>query len=83
MPELTRHEKDSLGSVDVPIDALFGAQTVRAIHNFPISGMRAHPQLIRALDMVLMAAAGANRYLNLLTADPKSDAPSSPPPKRS
>jgi aspartate ammonia-lyase len=67
MSDLTRHEKDSLGSVDVPIDALYGAQTVRAIHNFPISGMRAHPQLIRALAMVKMAAAGANRSLNLLT----------------
>ena len=62
----TREESDSLGPVTLPADALYGAQTARAIHNFPISGMRAHPQLIRALAMVKMAAAGANRSLNLL-----------------
>jgi len=62
----TREEKDSLGPVTLPADALYGAQTARAIHNFPISGMRAHPALIRAIAMVKMAAAGANRSLNLL-----------------
>ncbi len=63
----TREEHDSLGPVTLPADALYGAQTARAIHNFPISGMRAHPQLIRAIAMVKMAAAGANRSLGLLT----------------
>ncbi len=62
----TREEHDSLGPVTLPADALYGAQTARAIHNFPISGMRAHPQLIRAIAMVKMAAAGANRSLGLL-----------------
>jgi aspartate ammonia-lyase len=69
----TREEKDSLGPVTLPADALYGAQTARAIHNFPISGMRAHPQLIRAIAMVKMAAAGANRSLSLLTTE-QSDA---------
>lgn len=64
----TRTEKDSLGSITLPADALYGAQTARAILNFPISGMTAHPALIRAIAMVKMAAAGANRSLDLLTA---------------
>jgi len=62
-----RTETDSLGPVAVPADALYGAQTVRALHNFPISGLRAHPALICAIAMVKMAAAGANRSLNLLS----------------
>src|SRR5580698_9142087 len=69
----SREESDSLGPITLPADALYGAQTARAIHNFPISGMRAHPQLIRAIAMVKMAAAGANRSLNLLTST-QSDA---------
>jgi len=68
-----RTEKDSLGTIDVPAEALYGAQTARAVHNFPISGMRASTSLIRAIAMVKMAAAGANRSLNLLTAE-QSDA---------
>jgi len=62
-----RTEKDSLGSVEVPDDALYGAQTARAIRNFPISGMRAHPALIRAIGMVKRAAAEANGQLGALT----------------
>ena len=59
----TRKEKDSLGFVEVPADAYYGAQTARAVENFPISGMRAHPLLIRAIGMVKRAAAEANREL--------------------
>jgi len=59
----TRHEKDSLGFIEVPAAALYGAQTARAVENFPISGMRAHPLLIRAIGMVKRAAAEANREL--------------------
>ncbi|HEX3570003.1 MAG TPA: aspartate ammonia-lyase [Acidobacteriaceae bacterium] len=62
-----RIEKDSLGTVEVPDDALYGAQTARAIQNFPISGMRAHPALIRAIGMVKRAAAEANGQLGTLT----------------
>jgi aspartate ammonia-lyase len=65
----TRTETDSLGPVAVPADALYGAQTVRALHNFPISGLRAHPALICAIAMVKMAAAGANRSLALIPID--------------
>lgn len=63
----TRREKDSLGEVEVPEGALYGAQTTRAVENFPISGMKASPFLIRALGMVKRAAAEANRELGLIT----------------
>jgi aspartate ammonia-lyase len=63
----TRREKDSLGFVDVPTDALYGAQTARAVENFPISGMKAHPLLIRAIAMVKCAAAEANRELGTVS----------------
>jgi aspartate ammonia-lyase len=61
-----RKEKDSLGLVEVPAKAYYGAQTARAVENYPISGMRAHPDLIRALGMVKRAAAEANRDLGLV-----------------
>jgi aspartate ammonia-lyase len=67
MPDM-RKEKDSLGFVEVPATAYYGAQTARAVDNFPISGMRAHPQLIRALGMVKKAAAQANKDLGLVDA---------------
>ena len=63
----TRKEKDSLGFVDVPARAYYGAQTARAVENYPISGMRAHPLLIRAIGMVKRAAAEANRELGTVT----------------
>jgi aspartate ammonia-lyase len=61
-----RKEKDSLGFVEVPSKAYYGAQTARAVDNFPISGMLPHPQLIRALGMVKRAAAQANKELGLV-----------------
>ena len=66
---MTRQETDSLGAVDVPATALYGAQTVRAIRNFPISGLTASPYLVRAIAAIKLAAAQANGELNLLTAD--------------
>jgi aspartate ammonia-lyase len=66
---LTRNEKDSLGTVEVPAAAMYGAQTARAVENFPISGMRAHPALIRTIAMVKRAAAEANGELGTLTAE--------------
>ncbi len=63
----TRQEKDSLGSVEVPADALYGAQTTRAVENFPISDLRASPFLIRAIAMIKLAAARANGELGLIT----------------
>ncbi|MGZ3598767.1 MAG: aspartate ammonia-lyase [Ktedonobacterales bacterium] len=56
----TRIEHDSLGDVAVPATALYGAQTQRAVENFPISGMHAHPAMIRATVLVKKAAALAN-----------------------
>ncbi len=63
----TRKEKDSLGSVDVPLDALYGAQTARAVENFPISELRANPFLIRAIALIKFAAAKVNGDLGLIT----------------
>ncbi|RWI83874.1 MAG: aspartate ammonia-lyase [Mesorhizobium sp.] len=59
---IERIEKDSLGSVSIPVDAYYGPQTARGIENFPISGIKiSHfPQFIRALAYVKMAAARAN-----------------------
>ncbi|MBF6612256.1 MAG: aspartate ammonia-lyase [Chloroflexi bacterium] len=63
-----RIEKDSLGDVRVPSGALYGAQTARAIRNFPITGLLPHPALVRATVMVKRAAAEVNRDLNQLDA---------------
>ena len=62
-----RTVQDSMGELEVPNDALWGAQTQRAIDNFPISGMTMPRQFIAALGLVKWAAAGANAELGLLT----------------
>jgi len=62
----TRTEKDSLGTKEIPANVYYGIQTARAVENYPISGMRAHPTLIRAFGMVKEAAAEANRELGLI-----------------
>src|SRR5580658_2018084 len=67
-PSPTRLEKDSLGHKEVPAHAYYGVQTARAVENYPISGLRAHPTLIRAIAMVKEAAALANRELDLIDA---------------
>src|SRR5881628_932417 len=61
-----RIEKDSLGEKEVPADAYYGVQTVRALENFPISGLRAHSSLITAHATVKLAAAITNRELGNL-----------------
>src|SRR5579871_4678655 len=58
-----RMETDSMGAVRIPADAYYGAQTQRAIENFPISGWRLRPELIHALGLVKHAAASVNRDL--------------------
>lgn len=63
----TRIEKDSMGELDVPTDALYGAQTQRAINNFPVSGKTLPASFIRALLQAKAAAAEANVELGLLT----------------
>jgi fumarate hydratase, class II len=64
--EAYRVERDSMGEVRVPADALYGAQTQRAVENFPVSGLRFPRTFIRALGMIKGAAAAANRSLGLL-----------------
>jgi len=64
-----RIEKDSMGELEVPEDALWGAQTQRAVNNFPISGLTMPRQFIAALGLVKWAAAGANAELGLLESD--------------
>jgi fumarate hydratase class II len=61
-----RIERDSLGEVRVPADAYWGAQTQRAVENFPISGETFGRRFVRALGVVKKAAARANRDLGLL-----------------
>src|SRR4051794_33077571 len=61
-----RVEKDSMGDVRVPAKAYYGAQTQRAVENFPISGQPLPKRLIHALGLVKIAAATANRDLGKL-----------------
>ncbi|SCZ57090.1 class II fumarate hydratase [Thiohalomonas denitrificans] len=64
-----RTERDSMGELQVPADALYGAQTQRAVANFPISGQPLPDSLIQALGRVKAACARVNAELNLLEAD--------------
>ncbi len=61
-----RIERDSLGELEVPAEALWGAQTQRAVQNFPISGQRMPAGFIRAMALIKSAAARANADLGLL-----------------
>jgi len=62
----TRIEHDSLGELEVPEDALWGAQTQRAVENFPISGLTLPPAFLKALALIKYACAEANVRLGLL-----------------
>ena len=64
-----RIEKDSLGELQVPADAYYGVQTARAVANFPISGLRAHPVFIRAFAIIKRSAAVVHRELGVLSAE--------------
>ena len=66
MSEEYRKEKDSLGEVQVPVDALYGAQTQRALENFPISGHRFGRRFIQALGLVKKCAAAVNKDLGYI-----------------
>ena len=61
-----RIEKDAMGELDVPEEMLYGAQTARAVQNFPVSGQGIGRPMIRALGLVKLAAAQVNRELGLL-----------------
>ena len=65
----TRTERDSMGELQVPENALYGAQTQRAIQNFPVSGQRMPEAFVRALITVKKAAAQANMKLKVLDKD--------------
>jgi len=68
-----RIEKDALGEVKVPTWALWGAQTQRAVENFPISGIRFPRTFIKAIGLVKYCAAKVNKELGLLD-DAKANA---------
>src|SRR5690625_2364069 len=65
----TRIEKDLLGNKEVPADAYYGVQTLRAVENFPITGYRIHEELITAMAIVKKAAALANMKMKRLDQD--------------
>ena len=68
---MTEHriEKDSMGEIRVPKDALYGAQTQRAVDNFPISGIRFNRAFIKALGLIKQTAARVNSALGLIPED--------------
>ena len=63
---MTRIERDTLGELAVPAHVYYGIQTQRALHNFPVTGQRLHPEMIHALGLVKQACAEANRDAGLL-----------------
>ncbi|MBW2270832.1 MAG: class II fumarate hydratase [Deltaproteobacteria bacterium] len=67
--EKMRIERDSMGEMEVPADALWGASTQRAVLNFPVSGERFPPRFVRALGIVKEAAAAANAELGTLDSE--------------
>ena len=68
MDKPTRTERDTLGEVNLPADALYGAQTQRAIENFPVSGLHPWRAFIWSMAIIKRAAAEVNRDLGLLDA---------------
>jgi fumarate hydratase class II len=62
----TRTERDTMGEMQVPADAYYGASTQRAVLNFPISGLRMPRRFVRALGLIKQAAAEVNRELGKL-----------------
>jgi aspartate ammonia-lyase len=67
--KLYRIEKDSLGEINVPIKAYYGVQTVRALENFPISGIKPHPIFTKSMIYLKKAAARVNNELGHLSND--------------
>ena len=65
----SRIEKDSMGSLEIPIDALYGAQTQRAINNFTVSDLTLPENFIRALLSIKQSAACTNAKLALIPQD--------------
>lgn len=69
MSSATRTVSDSMGNMEVPVDALYGASTARAVENFPISGATFPRSFLRALGLIKASAAQVNQDLGLLDAD--------------
>lgn len=69
MNKPSRIERDTMGEVLVPAEALYGAQTQRAVENFPISRLRFTRPFIRALGLIKAAAARVNGELGVLPRD--------------
>ena len=67
-----RTEKDSLGEKEIPANALWGIHSARAKENFPVSGNRVHPELIKAFGEVKLACIQTNRRLGYLTDNSKA-----------
>jgi aspartate ammonia-lyase len=65
----TRIEKDSLGEMEVSASAYYGAQTARAVQNFPISGLKPHPAYVWAVTVIKKCAARANMSTGRLSAE--------------
>jgi len=65
-----RKEKDTMGEMQVPDDAYYGAQTQRAIENFPISNMTISKSIIRALSIIKRSAAIVNHELGICSTCP-------------
>ena len=65
----TRIEKDSLGEMEVPAEAYYGAQTARAIRNFPITGLKPHPAFVWSVVIIKKCAARANMATGRLSAE--------------
>lgn len=66
MCNATRVERDSIGEKSIPADAYYGVQSLRALENFPISGNKIHPELIRSLAILKKACAIANKRAGIL-----------------
>lgn len=62
----TRIERDSLGEISVPVDALYGAQTMRAVHNFRVSGMKPYRAFVWSMAIIKQAAALVHMDLELM-----------------
>ena len=73
MMKETRLEADSIGTMEVPSEAYYGVQALRAKQNFPITGTKLHPVFIKNLAQVKKAAAITNNNAGLLPKD-KTDA---------
>ncbi|MCW5882047.1 MAG: aspartate ammonia-lyase, partial [Anaerolineae bacterium] len=64
-----RVERDSMGEMRVPANALYGASTARAVENFPVSSLRLQRSFLRALGLIKLSAARVNEDLELLAPD--------------